>query len=89
MQPQPKVNQRELSPNLAENIEDLKLGFNSLCNELHSIKSQLLEVEEAVSVVKSNLEFTQHSLEMEIASLKMYAKVVSKIESQMTYRRIS
>ena len=89
MQSQPKMNQRDSSPDLAEDVEDLKLGFNSLCNELHSVKSQLLVVEEAISVVKSHVEFIQRLLEIEIASLRTYAKVVSKIESQTTYRRIS
>lgn len=88
MQSHSTVTQRDFSADFAGDIEDLKLGFNSLCNELHSVKSQLLVIEEAISVVKSHVEFIQRSLEIEIASLKTYAKVVSKIEAQVAYRRL-
>lgn len=89
MQTQSKVIKRDSSLNLAEDVEDLKLGFNSLCSELNSVKSQLLIVEASISVVKSHLEFIQASLEIEIATLRTYVKVVSRIESKMVYRRIS
>jgi hypothetical protein len=83
------VTKRDPSLNLTEDVEALKLGFNNLCNELNSVKSQPLIIEASISVVKSHLEFIQDSLEIEFATLRTYVKVVSRIESKMVYRRIS
>jgi len=83
MQPQSKTNE---SP-LVKDIDDLKMGFNSLNEELRLLKSQLSTLEEAVFSIKSSVNFLQHLLEMETISMKTYSRVVSKVESQIAYRR--
>jgi len=83
MQPQSKTNESLL----VKDIDDLKMGFNSLNEELRLLKSQLSTLEEAVFSIKSSVNFLQHLLEMETISMKTYSRVVSKVESQIAYRR--
>jgi len=84
---QSKLNHNDSFFEIAEEIADLKLGFNSLCSELRSLKSQLLLMEEAVASIKSRIEFTQHLFELKIASLKTYVKIVNRIELQREFQR--
>jgi hypothetical protein len=71
---------------LRESIQDLKLGFNGLNDEMRLLKIRLVELEDVISALKFQIEFVQGLIERRMVEVRTYAKIVSRIESCLIAR---
>jgi septal ring factor EnvC (AmiA/AmiB activator) len=68
---------------LEREIDDLKLAFNALNEEMRSTKFELQFLRRTIADIQIDIESLKHDLDLEIVSLRTYAKIVSKIESML------
>jgi septal ring factor EnvC (AmiA/AmiB activator) len=68
---------------LEREIDDLKLAFNALNEEVRSTKFELQFLRRAIADIQIDIESLKHDLDLEIVSLRTYTKIVSKIESML------
>jgi hypothetical protein len=71
---------------LRESIQDLKLGFNGLNDEMRLLKIRLVELEDVILALKFQIEFVQGLIERRMVEVRTYAKIVSRIESCLIAR---